>query len=141
MSIEFVRAELQRFVASPEAEVLCIKGKWGVGKTYAWTKFLEDLDKATVSFKRYSYVSLFGLISYLSEQRRCKVCLILNEDAFGLEERAEFDRFFEKTIDAHIVFAPTARQCLDIGLPAGTPLNDRLRPYCLSLDISNIRVL
>lgn len=36
MSAELAIKEIQRFLASGEAEVLCVKGRWGVGKTYAW---------------------------------------------------------------------------------------------------------
>jgi hypothetical protein len=105
---------------------------------YNYLICIDDLERKG---SKLEIKDILGLISYLSEQRQCKVCLILNEDAFGPEERKEFDRFFEKTIDAHVMFAPTAQQCIDIGLPSGTPLNDCLRPYCLALDISNIRVL
>jgi hypothetical protein len=237
MSKESMRAEFRRFATNTKAGVLCIKGKWGVGKTYAWNEFLNGLDKGAVSFKRYAYVSLFGLntmdqvrsaivetaqtpdqigkqidfdnlaseprgtadrawrralsysglvpsrrlkdiaavfqaasflavhdylvciddlerkgsglqvkdvlglISYLSEQRQCKVVLILNEDAFSDAEKQEFKRFFEKAIDSHVVFSPTPQECIDIALPAGNALNDALRPHCLALEISNIRVL
>lgn len=232
-----MQAEFRRFATSTKPGVLCIKGKWGVGKTYAWKEFLNGLDKGGVSFKRYAYVSLFGLntmdqvrsaivetaqtpdqigkkvdldnlaseprgaadrawrralsyvdlvpsqrlkdlaavfqaasflavsdylvciddlerkgsglqikdvlglISYMSEQRQCKIVLILNEDAFPDPEKQEFKRFFEKTIDSHLVFSPTPQECIDIAMPPGNELNDALRPHCLALEISNIRVL
>jgi hypothetical protein len=237
MSTEAVQREFRRFVTSEQAEVLCIKGSWGIGKTYAWKEFLERLDKTTVSFKRYSYVSLFGLgtmdqvrsaivesaqtpdqigkpvnldsllsdpmdaadrgwrrvlkfadyvpgqrlrdlaaalraasflavyryliciddlerrsskleikdvlglISYLSEQRQCNVCLILNEDAFTAAERNEFNTFFEKTIDSHVLFAPTAEECIETAFKGASPMYGPLRAHCLALNISNIRVL
>lgn len=64
MSTALVAAEISRFLASPDAEVLCIKGKWGVGKTFAWRTYLADAVAADSSaLGRYSYVSLFGLNS------------------------------------------------------------------------------
>lgn len=61
MSIELLEKEIRRFLASSDAEVLCISGKWGVGKTFAWNKYLNEADKAgAVGLDRYSYVSLFG---------------------------------------------------------------------------------
>jgi hypothetical protein len=36
MSATLVEKEIERFLASPEPEVLCLRGKWGVGKTYSW---------------------------------------------------------------------------------------------------------
>ena len=36
MTLALVRNELNRFLRSPDAEVLALRGKWGVGKTYSW---------------------------------------------------------------------------------------------------------
>ena len=62
MSVAFAKKALQRFLSDPEPEVLCIKGNWGVGKTYAWK---EAVKKAVASknlrLKKYAYVSLFGI--------------------------------------------------------------------------------
>lgn len=64
MSLSLIEAEIRRFLSTPTPEVLCIKGKWGVGKTYGWRKFLEDAKRAgALALGRYSYVSLFGLNS------------------------------------------------------------------------------
>lgn len=62
MSVELVRSEIRRFLASSKVEVLCLHGKWGVGKTHAWANELGRAQKdAKISSDRYSYVSLFGL--------------------------------------------------------------------------------
>jgi len=64
MSTDLVIKEIRRFLASETAEVLCIKGKWGVGKTYAWRRYLgEARAQKTLKAKSYSYASLFGLNS------------------------------------------------------------------------------
>jgi len=64
MSLALIEAEIRRFLNSSTPEVLCIKGKWGVGKTYGWRKFLEDAKRTeALALSRYSYVSLFGLNS------------------------------------------------------------------------------
>ena len=61
MSIELLEKEIRRFLASSDAEVLCISGKWGVGKTFAWNKYLQEANRdGAIGLKRYSYVSLFG---------------------------------------------------------------------------------
>ena len=61
MSIRLVKEEIKRFLNSPEPEVLCIKGKWGVGKTFTWNEYLKQAVKDNkVSLQNYSYVSLFG---------------------------------------------------------------------------------
>lgn len=64
MSLALVESEIERFLSSVQAEVICIRGKWGVGKTYAWNKLLSRAGSAKkVALKSYAYVSLFGLTS------------------------------------------------------------------------------
>ncbi|MBE1528954.1 hypothetical protein GGC65_003410 [Sphingopyxis sp. OAS728] len=64
MSAALVIKEIRRFLESEKAEVLCIKGRWGVGKTYAWLKILGETQAGgKLHAKKYSYVSLFGLNS------------------------------------------------------------------------------
>lgn len=61
MSIELVSTEIRRFLASKEPETLCVTGAWGVGKTYAWKRYLDQaVIVQQVWPARYSYVSLFG---------------------------------------------------------------------------------
>jgi Cdc6-like AAA superfamily ATPase len=62
MSTKIVEGEIKRFLAGSDAEVLCIKGKWGVGKTFAWMQYLREAEKHDrLSLTKYAYVSLFGL--------------------------------------------------------------------------------
>lgn len=64
MGLYQIKPEIQRFISSGEPEVLCIQGKWGVGKTYAWNVLLEAAKKSqNIGLDSYSYVSLFGLSS------------------------------------------------------------------------------
>ncbi len=64
MSIEIIKAQIDSFVGKPDAEVLAIKGGWGVGKTFTWNKFLLGAkNEKRISLEKYSYVSLFGLNS------------------------------------------------------------------------------
>jgi hypothetical protein len=64
MSIKLVNDEIARFLARSDPEVLCIRGKWGVGKTYTWRERLREAQQANkIGLKRYSYVSLFGINS------------------------------------------------------------------------------
>lgn len=64
MSLAVVEEEVRRFLSDPAPEVLCIKGRWGVGKTFGWRAFLRKArDDNKLAMDRYSYVSLFGLNS------------------------------------------------------------------------------
>jgi len=64
MSIEIIKSQIDKFLGSETPEVMVIKGKWGVGKTYSWNKFLlEAKNNNRIKLKKYSYVSLFGINS------------------------------------------------------------------------------
>jgi hypothetical protein len=59
-----LKKEIDRFLASDAEEVLCIRGKWGVGKTYAWNSYLKEAaTNGSIALERYAYVSLFGVQS------------------------------------------------------------------------------
>jgi KAP family P-loop domain len=236
MSLKLLENAITTFVASSTPEVLCLTGKWGVGKTYAWKHFLEKAkDEGNVTLPKYAYVSLFGLgsldrlrsaifeysiaskdigvepslaslktntvavltaldrrslsllaltpktkdmadaisaasflsvtktivciddlerksqslqmrdvlglVSYLKEERRCKVVLIFNEDVIEGQEADEFRRYVEKVADSKVKFAPSAADCVSIALPEQTDMNRRIGESCISLGISNIRLV
>ncbi len=64
MSLKLVRTEILRFLVDTEPEVLCIKGKWGVGKTFAWKRYLSEAQEdKKLGLQQSSYVTLFGLNS------------------------------------------------------------------------------
>lgn len=237
MSIAPAEKEIARFLSTETPEVLCFKGKWGVGKTYAWNTYLKQAkDRGGIALRRYSYVSLFGLgsidqlklsiventvararigeavtiesilanpleavgrwrrlltqmqitpipgaqqiaaaiqsssflsvrdqvvclddlerkgdalkikdvlglVSLLKEDRRCKIAIILNDGAFAVSEKDEFETFFEKTIDSHVEFMPTPQECAMIALPTEAPMHVTMRACCEALQIQNIRVV
>ncbi len=60
MSLKFIETEVLRFLTSPEAEVLVIRGDWGVGKTYFWKKYFKNNHQKSV-LPSYGYISLFGI--------------------------------------------------------------------------------
>jgi hypothetical protein len=235
MSIELVTKAIDRFLSRPDAEVLCIRGKWGVGKTFAWQRRIEAAQKAkSIKLLRYSYVSLFGvnsldelkfaifenviildeglkkadlatleswvnkigscrkltklaqsipiirsvvgadatglvsfmtirdqiiciddlerrgsklevsdvlgLISYLREQRNCKVVLILNDEQ-PEDEKPKFDKHLEKVVDVSLVYKPAATESVKHGVPGSDDLNKFVADRCVALGITNIRVM
>ena len=62
MTTATIKAVIHRFLKSEVPEVLVLKGRWGVGKTYAWMKWLTEL-KNDIKLTSYCYVSLFGISS------------------------------------------------------------------------------
>jgi hypothetical protein len=235
MSIKIVREEIKRFLEEKGSEVLCLKGKWGVGKTYAWNRYLQEVsDKGKLAFNKYAYVSLFGLnslddvkfslfestlgqgdlkhrptpetlqkgfdwlkknykkvtawasqnpfiqsylgktekglfffvrdqivciddleragrglttkdvfglISYLKEQRNCKVVLILNDEQLSADDKISYEKFLEKVIDTKLDFSPTSREAADIVFPTPTENQALIHKNCVSLGITNIRII
>jgi hypothetical protein len=234
MALELIESEIRRFLSTAVPEVICIRGRWGVGKTFAWNKYVREArTQQKIALKRYSYVSLFGitslddfkfsifenivrsdketepsletlrastidvaaglgrkavwfaqqlpwvknhigglgpvwflsvrnaivcvddferrgerlavrdvlgLVSTLKEHKGCKVALILNDEALE-NDRAEFEKYLEKVIDASLKFAPSPAECVGIALPAGTETGVLIKESCLTLGISNIRVI
>lgn len=64
MSLEVAKGQIERFLNSDLPEVMAIKGAWGVGKTYTWNKLLKDANEnKKINYKKYSYISLFGINS------------------------------------------------------------------------------
>jgi hypothetical protein len=62
LSVLLVKAAMRRFLADPTPEVLCIEGRWGTGKTYAWDEAVRSASAdEQVGLKSYAYISLFGL--------------------------------------------------------------------------------
>lgn len=64
MTLAIIKDQIDKFLASGEPGVLAIKGEWGVGKTFAWNKYLlEARNENRISLRKYSYISTFGINS------------------------------------------------------------------------------
>lgn len=64
MTVALVRQAIRGFLRTPTPQVLCIRGKWGVGKTFIWNEVLNQaMQEKAVALPYYSYVSLFSLQS------------------------------------------------------------------------------
>jgi hypothetical protein len=82
---------------------------------------------------------VLGLATQLKEQKHCKVCLILNDEALG--EIDEFRTYFEKVIDMQVIFAPSPQEAITIALDPGLPTTEEISRNCCSLGIANIRLI
>lgn len=233
MTLALIRRELARFLESPNAEVLVLRGKWGVGKSFSWNRILQDAkDRNAISRSRYAYLSLFGitslselkyslfeqsidckligkqpsmetfkentadiamsvgrkawrlasltsfakdaspaldalaffsirntlvclddlerrseslsardilgLVSFLKEQRNCKVVILLNADEDGQEE---FEKYREKVVDIELLYAPTADECSEIAFGNYPDYACSIALLSKKLNITNIRTL
>jgi Cdc6-like AAA superfamily ATPase len=101
---------------------------------------IDDLERRGASL---SVKDVFGLISYLREQRGCKVVLLLNQNKLNEDAASakEFGDYFEKVIDTKLVFAPTYSEAVAIAIDERDDVSKLIREYCEKLEISNIRVI
>jgi len=98
---------------------------------------IDDLDRRS---KNLDLKDALGLISFLREQRGCKVALLLNAEKLG-ENKEEFDALLEKVIETKVILAPTAAESAAIALPTQDTVSVALRAHCETLGIRNIRVI
>lgn len=235
MTTSLILTELSKFLESPEPQVICLRGKWGVGKTHAWRARVAAAQSAgSLALARYSYVSLFGigsltelkfaifeysqpielkstqplnaldaslskrvpwrkiltharklpkvgdyfssdavsfasfltirnqivcfddierrgknlelsdilgLVSFLREERNCKVALVLNDEKLDEESRKAFDQHLEKVVDKSLVYRPTPSESAAIAISGSDRISRVISERCISLGISNIRVI
>lgn len=235
MTLKLFEDEILQFLSSPAPAVLCITGKWGVGKTYAWKHCVRKAqEKGSISLKKISYVSLFGqnsldevrtsiventidsnsislkpsletlaqlanaasskmggftdvlkkfpltanyfsamqralyltikeqiiciddieragvgldtknilgIVSYLKEEKSCKVAILLNSDELGGTNKTDFVEQLEKVADTVIEFSPTSRDCADLAIPEATEVSAWVKENTSKLGITNLRVI
>jgi len=100
---------------------------------------LDDLERAPNTLR---LADVFGLASFLKEERRCRVLLISNQKKLGDVARDEFSTYLEKVVEERVDFAPTPEEACVVALgaepsAAGKVLAERL----IRLGVSNIRVI
>ena len=98
---------------------------------------IDDLERRS---KNLRIKDVFGLISFLREERNCRIVLLLNDGELknGIED---FRNYFEKTIDVHLRFAPSAEESAAIAFPNPDELARSVGKYCVTLGIRNIRII
>ena len=86
VSIALIEKEVRRLLSTKEPEVVCISGRWGVGKTFAWRRYLEEAHarKGGIALKKYAYVSLFGINS-LDDLKYAVFENSIDVDSIGVE--------------------------------------------------------
>lgn len=84
-----------------------------------------------------------GLVSYLSEQRGCRIVVILNDGQLDAEDQKVWDAHREKVFQGELTYAPSPAQTIELGLAEDTtaPWHESLRSSLLELGISNIRLV
>ncbi|WP_194842793.1 hypothetical protein [Agrobacterium sp. MA01] len=118
MSSELVKNEIRRFLKSENKLALCLRGRWGVGKTYTWDTLLaEAFRNDTVTPQRYAYVSLFGLEA-LSDVR--KSVFEHTVEAAAFREKKNLEATFSSVSER--VGQLTSRWRAGVGMLRGVPV-------------------
>lgn len=91
MSVQITKAILRDFLSNSETDVLALTGAWGTGKTHAWREALME-HKEKIKFKRYCYVSLFGINS-MTELRMALFMKSIAVETLG--KKLDFDAINE----------------------------------------------
>lgn len=88
-----------------------------------------------------SVKNVLGLISFLKEQRKCKVVLLLNDKELKDGNLSEFKNQLEKVIDVEMKFDPSPHEATEIAIDKSTPCYLQLSEKIILLAITNIRVI
>jgi hypothetical protein len=124
MSITVLKQQISRFLATDSPEIMSIKGAWGVGKTYAWNRYLDSANKQKrIALEKYSYVSLFGINS-LAELKFAIFENMIERQAIG--NLPTIDSFKKNTADLHKTFGKKGLSFI----PAGGALDNN--PFMLN---------
>ena len=84
---------------------------------------------------------VLGLISYLREQRNCKIALILNDEQLESEAKRDFDKNLEKVVDLSLAYEPLPSDSVKIAIEGADEQSRYISERCVSLGITNIRVI
>ena len=64
MSVPPVNEVVSSFIRDNANDLLVLRGRWGVGKTYFWNTLISEASKkGEIEYGHYSYISLFGINS------------------------------------------------------------------------------
>lgn len=101
----------------------------------------DDLERKAAGL---SAGDVLGFMSYLKEQRECKVVLLLNDEALKGEDKEQFTSYLEKVVDINLRFAPMAFESAQIALDnieGSESLKELIRGSSVRLGIDNVRVI
>lgn len=129
--MSMIKELLGAFLVSDTPEVLCVRGPWGVGKTYAWNAaLLEATNEGRLATARYSYVSLFGLSSI----EAVRMAILENFEVLAKDTRA---RWLGKNAKSATKFVPAIATLLgqsDLANAAGALAFSVVRNQVICID-------
>jgi len=73
----------------------------------------DDLERGGTGLR---LADVFGLASFLKEERNCRVVLISNQEKMNSANKDDLSRYLEKVVDENVHFAPTSNEACKIAL-------------------------
>ena len=98
MSIEIIKSQIIRFLETDTPEVMAIRGKWGIGKTFTWNKYLNNA-KDKIKLENYSYVSLFGINS-VDSLKQAIFMESIKKTNIGIEQEVNSIKSLDKIVSS-----------------------------------------
>lgn len=114
----------------------------GVSLEHIAPFFLTETNICIDDFERNTEIKaeqLLGFVSFLKEEKKCKVVLIFNDEE--LPEKNVYESYREKVIDTELLFSTTPADAFSIAVPMDFANRELIKEYVLKLKINNIRLL
>jgi hypothetical protein len=99
---------------------------------------IDDLERKGPGLRT---ADILGFISYLKEERDCKVVLLLNDEVLKGADKSEFAAYLEKVVDINLKFAPSPAESADIAILGADDVSALVRARSTDLGIDNVRVI
>ena len=137
----------RRKAAAWLAPVLSVAGLGELGNAVARSAFMlvrnqlvciDDMERVGDGLRP---KDVLGMISFLREQRNCRVAILLNDEAMNDADRADFNRLLEKVVDVSLVYDPSPVDAVGIAITDKDEVSIKLRECLEILGVTNIRVI
>lgn len=107
---------------------------------------IDDFERKSENLRE---KDVLGLVSFLKEQRDCKIVLIFDEkylendrdEDHNIFKEGDYKIFKEKVIDVEVSFDPTPTEVAELVFPLESYNERKLKERSVSLGINNIRIL
>lgn len=110
--------------------------------TFAFVKdaiiCIDDLERRSAQL---SLRDVLGFVSFLREERRCKVIVIANEDTLDEDDKETLRELREKVFEIVVTLDPPNDYAQEIAIPADAAFRDEWMNRASYLDLTNIRIL
>lgn len=138
MSSTLVTQVISEFLSNANCDALALKGDWGIGKTHLWNKQV-DLHFQRTHFKKYAYVTLFGLSTI--QELRSQIYLQAISSEVSPPEPKKLRALFKNLRKKGSTFATKHPETIGIAqyLPYGKLITEGL-DICATHGLSNTLV-